>query len=559
MKELSSKVVVLGSILICTTTSNAEEYYYDVKFHNNTGKYIDYSLSTTSLYNMSLSEKFILGKASKNYLDDSVGPKYFEPDEISRVTKVKTRDGYNDYWSFSMNVDGHQRGQKNAFPGKQNRTCDIYREDAISPVVVIADENNLRIIPYNSSACSWGISDGYSQASWDNNVPKPQVIYPTGLSLQSNNVKTLDQLISTQVDTIVESSVGAAEVDGRFNYVIEKSKNPELEQEMNEEYYKLTGIRRASDPKAKLFQTDNHLLQSSNEQTWSDLKNVLLDKLADINPNGMKVSNLRVYDKDIVYGEGLDFRGYKENSKDNKKQILLTVGSYADNNSDDQQNISTDTVSYTYSKGVSFSEARGWKLGYSQKFKFNILVEGEYNISGEYNSSKSETRNQTESATYTITSKTIKVESHTRKLVCSSLVGYSGEGTMRAGQKISGPIDIYMEEGIESSDGTILPKRGEDFNGGYLMHFDDIADLAQYVKDHDQTLPDWIEVSTDNNGNKTLYADIVVDANYINIGIDAITKIYDIRIDEKRSAKQMCEALAITDVNSLSFTNDSTQ
>lgn len=268
--------------------------------------------------------------------------------------------------------------------------------------------------------------------------------------------------------------------------------------------------------------------------------------MAATNPNDMIVTNLRVYDKDINYKEDLDFLGYRD--YDNPKpHVLQTVGTYVDNNSDVRQDINTDTVSYTYTNGVSFTKATGWKVALSQTFKFSIFAGGETTITGEYNGSNSETQNQTKSVTYNISSKTVKVEPHSRKLVCSSLLGYSGEGNIRAGQKISGPIDIYIEEGLVSSDGTdliILPARGKDFSGGYLMHFDDIIDLAEYIKDHGQTLPDWIEIVTHDDGTKSLYADIIVDANYLNIGVDAITRLYDVSIDEKRSAKDMCNVLA---------------
>lgn len=125
-------------------------------------------------------------------------------------------------------------------------------------------EGGIWIVPYNSSPCSWSINNGYSHSTLDDNIPEPKLIYPTGLFSQSNNdIKTLNQLISTQIDTAVESSVGDIEDDGRFNYTLQVNNNSQLEQELNEEYYKVTGIRRASDPKARLLQADNNSSQDS--------------------------------------------------------------------------------------------------------------------------------------------------------------------------------------------------------------------------------------------------------------------------------------------------------
>lgn len=110
------------------------------------------------------------------------------------------------------------------------------------------------------------------------------------------------------------------------------------------------------------------------------------------------------------------------------------------NNSDQEQVLTTDQFSKAFENSVSSSTTNGFNLGVSATSSFGIPLIGETSvqISTEYNFSKTDTNTKTETYTYTASPQNIKVPAHSSVEVIVTLNTAKINGNVKLLSKVDG-------------------------------------------------------------------------------------------------------------------------
>ncbi|QIV94042.1 hypothetical protein [Allofrancisella frigidaquae] len=182
--------------------------------------------------------------------------KYFFPDQKTLVRNYTQRDGYNDYVAFGVlnGLTGKVKGLNYKSSPSGWHYCNLFPGD--SPTVYMYRGDELVVIPKKSGKCTFKVTEENGElASWVGDDHSPTKITPdnpTGkLGKSTNNIDSSVENItnssnsSNKVTNSNQFDISVSGEDGRVNYQIKLQENPELDQQLDDKYFAITGIHRA--------------------------------------------------------------------------------------------------------------------------------------------------------------------------------------------------------------------------------------------------------------------------------------------------------------------------
>ncbi|AJC49451.1 hypothetical protein IB642_04355 [Allofrancisella guangzhouensis] len=266
---------ILSLACICSlNAAYSEDSIIDLYFVNDTKESIDFGLSVISggidasnKHEDSI-ERANIGKiirAVRVYNFSRINTtmlnnyNYYLAGQKSPPYQYLQRSGYKDYISFYVlkKSDGKVYRLHQKLVGGY---CNLDEKD--SPTIYKYTGDKLYVIPNSTSECSFTlVEDGYPQPEsrgGDTNLlssSPPLVITPdnpTGdLNNSVSNLTNSTENVTNNTDSsnkvtyLDQSDTSIDAEDGKANFQIELQKNPDLEQQLDDEYFAITGVHRA--------------------------------------------------------------------------------------------------------------------------------------------------------------------------------------------------------------------------------------------------------------------------------------------------------------------------
>ncbi|MED0987754.1 ETX/MTX2 family pore-forming toxin [Bacillus paramycoides] len=154
--------------------------------------------------------------------------------------------------------------------------------------------------------------------------------------------------------------------------------------------------------------------------------------------NGYQITN---YSIGNVYQNSVEADGSPTVTNSNSLFVGKTT---LNNNSDQEQVLTTDQFSKAFENSVTSSTTNGFNLGVSATSSFGIPLIGETSvqISTEYNFSKTDTNTKSETYTYTASPQNIKVPAHSSVEVIVNLNTAKINGNVKLLSKVDGQYNF---------------------------------------------------------------------------------------------------------------------